>query len=410
MPSDLHCGRKTAKRPLGGAALGYPGDIRDRSVEMLRTLMAAVLISCSAATAGTERNADGMPVIVEKMASKLDVPWSVAFLPGCEFLITQRGGELLHFGSSGVRTEVGGVPKVRADGQGGLLDVAATGNFEQSREILLSYAKPQGRRAGTALTIAALSPDSSQLINPTEIFEMAPGSSGGRHFGSRIAEAPDGTIFLTIGERGDQQSAQELSNHNGTIIRIRRDGSVPIDNPFVDQSDAQPEIWSYGHRNPQGATFDAEGRLWINEHGARGGDEINLARKGANHGWPVISYGVHYTGRKIGLGTEREGMEQPAFYWDPSIAPSGMAIYSGRLWPEWKGHFFIGSLKSDFISRVGPEGGFRELERIRFPETKRVRDVREAPDGTIWFLSEDRGAAYRISPTGFEPECSPRSR
>ena len=377
---------------------------------MLRISVVALLVSCLAASAGTERQIGGNAVTVERMASRLDVPWSLAFLPGCEFLVSEREGGLLHFDAAGARTEVDGVPKVRADGQGGLLDVAVARDFGNSREILISYAKRQGRGAGTALAIAGLSPDATHLIDPVEIFEMAPGSSGGRHFGSRIVEGPDGTIYLTVGDRGDRPSAQDLSSHNGSVVRVNRDGSVPADNPFVGRTDARPEIWSYGHRNPQGAALDAEGRLWINEHGARGGDEINLVRRGANYGWPVISYGVHYSGRKIGEGTAKEGMEQPELHWDPSIAPSGMAIYSGVLWPEWNGHFLIGSLKLDFISRVDPDGGFREVERIRIPETKRVRDVREAPDGTIWFLSEDRGSAYRIAPAEFEPVCSPRSR
>ena len=377
---------------------------------MLRSSVAALMLSCLAASAGTERQIGGNAVIVERMASRLDVPWSLAFLPDCEFLVTERDGQLLHFGPAGARSEVAGVPDVRVAGQGGLLDVAVARDFANSREILISYAKRQARGAGTALATAGLSPDSTQLINPVEIFEMAPGSSGGRHFGSRIAEGPDGTIYLTIGERGDRPSAQDLSSHNGAVVRVNRDGSVPADNPFVGRTGSQPEIWSYGHRNPQGAAFDAEGRLWINEHGARGGDEINLVRKGLNYGWPVISYGVHYSGRKIGEGTAKEGMEQPEFHWDPSIAPSGMAIYTGALWPEWKGHFLIGSLKLDFISRVDPQGGLREVERIKLPETKRVRDIREAPDGTIWFLSEDRGAVYRIAPAEFEPECSPLSR
>ena len=377
---------------------------------MLRISVAALLVSCLAASAGTEWQIGGNKVTVERMASGLDVPWALAFLPGCGFLVSEREGRLLHFDPAGGRIEVDGVPKVRADGQGGLLDVAVARDFGNSREILISYAKRQGRGAGTALTIAGLSPDAARLIDPVEIFEMAPGSSGGRHFGSRIVEGPDGEIYLTVGERGDRPSAQDLSNHNGSVVRVNRDGSVPADNPFVGRTDARPEIWSYGHRNPQGAALDAEGRLWINEHGARGGDEINLVRRGANYGWPVISYGVHYSGRRIGEGTAKEGMEQPELHWDPSIAPSGMVIYSGALWPEWKGHFLIGSLKLDFISRVDPEDGFRETERIRLPETKRVRDVREAADGTIWFLSEERGAVYRIAPADFEPLCSPRSR
>ena len=185
--------------------------------------------------------------------------------------------------------------------------------------------------------------------------------------------------------------------HNGSVVRINRDGSVPADNPFVGTAGARPEIWSYGHRNPQGATLGPDGRLWLNEHGARGGDEVNVIRKGANYGWPVIAYGRHYSGLKIGEGTAKPGMEQPETFWDPSIAPSGMMIYSGKLWPEWAGDIFVGSLKFDYISRL--EGNpLREVERISGPETTRVRDVREAPDGSIWFLSVGERAVYRLTP------------
>ena len=226
---------------------------------------------------------------------------------------------------------------------------------------------------------------------------MTGGGSGGRHFGSRVVEAPDGTLFLTIGDRGDADQAQNLATHNGTVLRLNRDGSVPADNPFLGLDGAQPEIWSYGHRNAQGAALDGQGRLWVVEHGARGGDEVNRVERGANYGWPVIAYGRHYSGAKIGEGTAKPGMEQPAHYWDPSIAPSGMVVYSGRLWPQWRGDIFVGSLKFDYISRLD---GARvtEVEQIEAPQTGRVRDIREAPDGSLWFISVGDGAVYRLSP------------
>ena len=338
------------------------------------------------------------PVSVDAMARDLDTPWGLAFLLGGAFLVTERDGALYHFDSARRKTKVAGVPEVYAWGQGGLMDVAAARDFPVTREIFLTFSKPHPRGGSTALAVAALSSDNLKLENLRVIFEMASPSRGGRHFGSRVVEAQDGTLFLTLGERGDRPTAQDLSLHNGKIIRIRRDGSVPPDNPLIGRVGARPEIWSWGHRNPQGAALDAAGALWAVEHGARGGDEINRVRKGRNYGWPVISYGRHYWGGKIGEGFAKEGMEQPDFYWDPSIAPSGMAIYSGRLWPEWRGQFFVGSLKFDHISRLDPAGGFREVERLAFPETGRVRDVREAPDGTLWFLSEERGAVYRIRP------------
>ena len=185
------------------------------------------------------------------------------------------------------------------------------------------------------------------------------------------------------------------------MVRINTDGSIPEDNPFVNIEGALPEIWTYGHRNPQGAGLDLEGNLLISEHGPRGGDEVNLILRGKNYGWPVIGYGTHYTGQKVGIGTENEGMEQPKFYWDPSIAPSGLMVYSGKLWPEWKGHIFVGSLKFDYITRIDPGANYQEVEQISLPETNRVRDVREAPDGSIWFISEDRGSIYRLLPEGY---------
>jgi glucose/arabinose dehydrogenase len=204
-------------------------------------------------------------------------------------------------------------------------------------------------------------------------------------------------LYATIGDRGDDSSAQDLTRQNGSVIRIARDGAIPSDNPFTQTSGAQPEIWSYGHRNPQGAALDANGNLWVVEHGARGGDEVNRIAKGANYGWPVISYGRHYSGLKIGEGTQKRGMEQPAHYWDPSIAPSGMMIYQGDMFPDWRGDILVGSLKFDMISRL--DGApLSEVERLKSRETQRVRDIREAPDGSIWFLSVGQGAAYRLSP------------
>ncbi len=242
-----------------------------------------------------------------------------------------------------------------------------------------------------------LSEDGTRLESLRDIFESLPGARGGRHFGSRVVDAEDGTLFLTTGDRGDRPSAQDRSTHNGSIIRINRDGSVPADNPFVGQTGVLPEIWSFGHRNPQGLGLDLHGELWISEHGARGGDEVNHIRKGANFGWPVISYGRHYSGLPIGEGTKKPGMEQPEFYWDPSMAPSGLRVYSGKLWPEWRGNIFVGSLKFNYISRLGGTP-LREIEQIKTQQTRRVRDVIEAPDGSIWFISVARGAVYRMIP------------
>ena len=334
---------------------------------------------------------------IESVVTGLETPWAVAPMADGGILITQKAGQLIYI-LDDTRTSVAGVPEVASDGQGGLLDITLARDFDQTRTLFLTYAKPQPGGAGTALVSARLSDDGAQLENVTQLFEMAPGSSGGRHFGSRVVEALDGTLFVTVGERGDRPAAQDRGRHNGSIIRVNRDGSVPQDNPFVGQADVQPEIWSYGHRNPQGAGLDAQGTLWVSEHGAKGGDEVNVITKGANYGWPVISYGVHYSGEAIGEGTTKEGMEQPQHYWDPSIAPSGLMVYSGALFPDWTGDIFVGSLKFDYISRL--EGNpLQEIEQIKTPETVRVRDIVEGPDGAIWFISEPQGKVYRMTPS-----------
>ena len=360
------------------------------STKFTNVLLAASTALMMACAAAAQENWQIQPVV-----TGLDTPWAVAPLPEGGALITERDGDLILY-KDGQSVAIGGVPRVAAQGQGGLLDITLARDFASSRRLYLTYAKPQsGGGSGTALARAEFPQDDSRLRNVQEIFAMKPGSSGGRHFGSRVVEAPDGTLYVTIGDRGDRPAAQDLSRHNGSVIRVAADGSIPRDNPFVNSEFALPEIWSYGHRNPQGAGLDLQGNLWVAEHGARGGDEVNAVRKGANFGWPVISYGRHYSGAKIGEGTRKEGMEQPVFYWDPSIAPSGLLVYSGRMFPQWRGDMFVGSLKFDYISRLSGKP-LREVEQIKTAETSRVRDIVEAPDGSIWFVSEGQGAVYRM--------------
>lgn len=352
-----------------------------------------ILMPPGAAALETDRG----PVTATAVVTGLDQPWGLAPLPDGSLLVTERDGRLLHV-SGGNARKVAGAPKVVARGQGGLLDITLARDFAQSRTLFLTYSKRQRGSSGTALAAAELSADGRRLNNLRDLFVSAPGGSGGRHFGSRVVEAVDGTLFVTIGDRGDRPSAQDRSLHNGSIVRVTRDGTVPRDNPFVGQADVLPEIWSYGHRNPQGAGLDARGVLWTAEHGAQGGDEINRIKKGANYGWPVISYGRHYSGGRIGEGTSKPGMEQPAFYWDPSIAPSGLMIYQGDMFPEWRGDMFVGSLKFDYIARLDISGGTaREIEQIKGIETERVRDIVQDRDGSILFISVGQGAVYRLS-------------
>ncbi|AJE47287.1 PQQ-dependent sugar dehydrogenase [Celeribacter indicus] len=342
--------------------------------------------------AAETRQAGDLSVEVTPAVTGLDMPWSIDFLPRGGQLITQIDGTLLLV-EDGETTEVPGTPEVWANGQGGLLDILVPRDFAESREIYLSYSKPMEGGAGTALGVGTLV--DGELQDFHEIFAMSQGSDKGQHFGSRILEAPDGTLYLTVGERGEREAAQDLSRHNGSVLRLNRDGSVPEDNPFVDDGEAQPEIWSYGHRNAQGLALDAEGAIWVNEHGPQGGDEINRIEKGANYGWPLATYGEEYGGGRF-APEETENTTGPLHQWTPSIAPSGYAIYEGDLFPSLRGVHLVGSLKFDFISALSPEDWSET--RWEWPETARVRDVTEAPDGSIWFLSETEGTAYRITP------------
>jgi glucose/arabinose dehydrogenase len=355
---------------------------------LICTALASAPLSLAAQTIETEAG----PLQVQEVVSDLFVPWAFGFLPDGTILITEREGELLAI-KGDERSSVDGLPRIAVDGQGGLLDVLVPRDFAQTRTLFFTYAKTQFiRGSGTAVYRAQLSEDGTKLENGETIFEIARGTGGGFHFGSRLVEAPDGSLFVTIGDRGNGDLSQDLSMHNGSVLRITRDGDPHPDNPFLDQRNAQPEIWSWGHRNPQGAALDGAGQLWVNEHGAKGGDEVNRIERGANYGWPVISYGVNYDGSKIGQGTERDGMMQPVHFWDPSIAPSGMAFFEGGA---WDGDAFVGSLKFDYIARLSGDP-LREVEQIKSEATLRVRDLRQGPDGALWFLSVGNGALYRL--------------
>jgi glucose/arabinose dehydrogenase len=356
--------------------------------------------------AGAPRSPTPAPVKaavrVETVAGGLDHPWGLAFLPDGSMLVTERPGRLrLVEGDGRVSEPLGGVPQVRAHGQGGLLDVALDPRFADNRLVYLSYSEPgAGGTAGTAVARGRLGND--RLEDVRVVYQQQPKVRGSVHFGSRLVFRRDGTLFVTQGDRGDHsEAAQDLSSGIGKIVRINPDGSVPRSNPFVGRPGARPEIWSYGHRNVQAAALNPEtGELWTVEHGARGGDELNRPEAGKNYGWPMISYGVHYWGGKIGEGTAKPGMEQPVYYWDPVIAPSGMTFYTGEMFPDWKGSILIGSLQPGLLVRLTPDDGrVAREERYLADLRERIRDVRQGPDGLVYLLTDSsKGRILRVRP------------
>lgn len=343
---------------------------------------------------------------VEVVATGLDRPWAVEPLQGGRFLVTEKTGSLRIVGADGaISAPVAGLPEVDPAGQGGLLDVALGPNFANDGMIYWSYAEPREGGNGTTVARGRLVESAGaapRVENVQVIFRVTPTYAGNKHYGSRLAFAPDGKLFITTGERSDmvtRPQAQQLNSHFGKVLRINADGTVPADNPFVGRAGALPEIWSYGLRNIQSAAFDAFGRLWTVEHGPRGGDELNRPEPGKNYGWGEISYGIEYSGAPIGAGqTAAEGMEQPVYYWDPVIAPSGMAFYAGDKFPAWQGNAFIGGMKDKDLVRLVIQGD-RVVgeERLLADRGQRIRDVREGPDGFLYVVT-DGGELWRVRP------------
>lgn len=335
---------------------------------------------------------------VVTVARGLENPWALQFLPDGRMLVTERPGRMRVIAKDGqLSAPLGNVPQVFASGQGGLLDVRLDPDFASNRMLYFSYAEPGEGGAGTAMASARFA--ETQLEDVKVIFRQQPKMSGPNHFGSRIVVGRDGKLWLGLGERFRFDPAQDLRTHLGKVVRLEKDGSVPRDNPFFGRSDALPEIWSYGHRNIQGMTLHpATGQIWLHEHGARGGDEINIPEAGKNYGWPVISYGVHYSGQKIGIGTEAPGMEQPLLHWTPSIAPAGMAFYTGGKIPAWKGNLFAGSLVFRSIQRVVLDGT-RVAGQERVELGSNIRDVRDGPDGYLYVVTDSSdGRILRLEP------------
>lgn len=338
---------------------------------------------------------------VVTVAEGLENPWSMAWLPNGDLLVTERPGRLrLVRDGSLVDEPISGVPEVRAQGQGGLLDVVLHPDFASNGLVYLSFSKPNAdaSEATTAVVRGRLDRQRHALVDVEEVFEADAWAEGSAHFAGRMVFDGDGHLFLSVGDRGadpnllEDQPAQSLASHQGTVIRLHDDGRVPDDNPFVGRSDAHPEIWSYGHRNPQGlALHPRTGELWSSEHGPRGGDEVNVVRRGANFGWPVVSYGINYSGTIFTRRTEAEGMEHPLYVWVPSIATSGLAIYDGDRFPWWRGSVFVGGLAGEQLSRLTFDGHRAVSEEVLLDgEIGRVRDVRQGPDGNLYVAIDDR--------------------
>jgi glucose/arabinose dehydrogenase len=373
-----------------------------RPTRLFAAFLLAALLARTEAQAQDTFSSDDYDLTVTPVAEGLDHPWGLAFLPDGEMLVTERRGRLRLVARDGeVSAPVQGVPSVYASGQGGLLDVALDPAFPENGLIYLSYAEAGDGGAGTAVARARLDRDALTLADLQVIFRQVPKTSGGRHFGSRLVFDRQGHLFITLGERGERERAQDTSVNRGQVVRIWPDGSIPEDNPFVGQEGHRPEIWSYGHRNPQGAVLNPwTGALWTVEHGAAGGDEINIPQAGRNYGWPVIAYGRHYSGGKIGVGTEKEGMEQPLYYWDPSIAPGGADFYDGAVFEAWRGNLFVAALKFRLLVRLElKEGKVVKEERLLEGLGARIRDVRQGPDGFLYLLTDESdGAILRLQP------------
>ncbi len=370
----------------------------------------AAAMAAPSIVAGAQTNAPPAPktqIIVEEIAKGLKFPWGLQFLPDGRMLVTERGGTMRLVAKDGkISKPVEDLPHVVNKGQGGLLDVLLSQDFATSGLIFFSYAEPRGGFSnGTSVVRAKLvfEGEAGRMEDGEVIFRQEPPARSFYHFGSRLVWDKTGALFVTLGERADlSESAQDLGTHLGKIVRIMPDGSAPKDNPFVSRDDVRPEIWSYGHRNVQGAALDPEsGRLWATEHGPKGGDELNHPEAGKNYGWPVITYGIDYSGEKIGDGIKaKDGMEQPVYYWKPSIGTSGLAFYSGDLFKGWKGNLLAGGLSGMTLERLVLDGGrVVAVEHLLKDRGARIRDVRVGPEGAVYVLTDDdEGKVLRLTP------------
>jgi len=350
----------------------------------------ALLTGSPASMAAESYQSQAGSISVVTVADGLEYPWGLAFLPDGGMLVTERPGRLRLVAQDGrLSKPLAGVPEVYENGQGGLLDVALDPDFAANQLVYLSYAEPGGEGGGTAVARGRLA--GGRLEQVEVIFRQQPKLDSGHHFGSRLVFLKDGTLIVTLGDRNRREYIPDMKAQIGKLVRINRDGTIPKDNPFVGNDAYSPDIYSLGHRNVQGATLNpATGELWTAEHGARGGDEINIPKAGRNYGWPIISYGREYSGGKIGEGTSKPGLEQPVYYWDPSIAPAGMTFYTGDKFPAWRGNLFVGALKFQLLVRLEVEGNrIVKEERLLEDMGDRIRDVVQGPDGYLYLLTDE---------------------
>ncbi|MGC4409522.1 PQQ-dependent sugar dehydrogenase [Rhizobium rosettiformans] len=373
----------------------------DKIGRLCVSVLALSVATSASAEEPREIRAGDVTIEVTSIAEGLENPWSVEVLPDGAFIVTERPGRMRIIRDGEVGRPLGGLPRIAAVGQGGLLDLALSPDFAESRRLFFTAAAPGPGGQGTAVFSARLSANERRLEDVRRIFLMNKLTGAGQHFGSRIAVAADGSLFFGIGDRGDPDRAQDPADHAGKILRINADGTPSSANPA---GQALPEVWSSGHRNPQGIVIDpADNKLYTVEHGARGGDEINAPEAGNNYGWPVISYGKHYSGAEIGIGQSADGYEQPLHYWDPSIAPGALAIYRGAMFPEWEGDFLVAALKYQLIARIerNDDGSIGKEERILQGDYGRIRDVKVAPDGSILLVTdEEDGQLLRLTRAG----------
>lgn len=369
------------------------------SISILLLVLSSINLSCAQQGENKVSSPEKVIFTPELLIDGLAIPWGMAFLPDGSMLVTEKSGDLIHF-KDGNKTIVENSPVVYNRGQGGLMDVVLDPDYQNNGWLYIAYASEEGEEKGGHTAIMRAKLNGSSLTDNEVLYKAGPNTTKGQHFGARIEFDNDGYLYFSIGERGERDiNPQDITRDGGKIYRINRDGSIPSDNPFVNTDGAKTAIYTYGNRNPQGMAKNPDtGEIWINEHGPQGGDEINVVGKGKNYGWPVITYGINYSGTPITDKTEMEGMEQPLYYWVPSIAPSGMAFVTSDKYPGWKGSILIGSLKFQYLERLELKDNKVVSREKLMPDLGRVRDVRQGPDGFIYVAVEGKGI-YKLVPT-----------